>query len=303
MTAAVEVRGLLKRYGTTQALAGLDFAAKTGQVTAVLGSNGAGKTTALEVCEGFRRPDGGTVRVLDCTDPWRSDAAHRSRVGILLQDGGIPPAVRVGEMLRYAAGHYRSPRPIVELADRLGLAGLQGQRYRSLSGGQRRATAFACAVVGRPAVLFLDEPSTGLDPAARRELWSLVGDIAAEGTAVLLTTHYLEEAETLADRVVIVDAGRALADETPAALVAGRRADAFPGPPDLPVAELQRRLPPGVAVAAAEPGWYRVSGPVDPAVVAIVTGFCAERGFLPDGFGRPASLEQVFLELTGRSAP
>jgi len=218
--AAVSVESVGKTYGSVTALDGATFAAEAGQVTAVLGPNGAGKTTMVECCEGLRRPDRGSVRVLG-TDPWRAGPDHRARVGVMLQDGGLPASVKPLRLLTHLASMYAAPVPVADLAGRLGIDSFAGTSVRRLSGGQRQRVALAAALVGRPEVVFLDEPSAGLDPHARLDVCELVRSVATDGAAVVLTTHSFEEAERLADRVVIVAAGRTVADGTPAEVAAG----------------------------------------------------------------------------------
>jgi ABC-2 type transport system ATP-binding protein len=207
---AVAVTDLAKRYGSNVALDGATWQAEPGQVTAVLGPNGAGKTTMVECCEGLRRPDSGRVRVLG-TDPWRAGAEHRARVGVMLQDGGLPNAARPLSLLRHLSAMYAAPAPLGELTDRLGIGDFAATSVRRLSGGQRQRVALAAALVGRPQVAFLDEPSAGLDPHARLDVWDLVRGIADDGAAVVLTTHSFEEAERLADHIVVVAGGRVVA--------------------------------------------------------------------------------------------
>ena len=220
MPPAVVVTGLEKRYGSGIALAGADWSASAGAVTAMLGPNGAGKTTMIECCEGLRRPDGGAVRVLG-TDPWRASPEHRARVGVMLQDGGLPNAVRPLRLLQHLASLYAAPAHIDDLAERLGITEFAGTSVRRLSGGQRQRVALAAALVGRPEVVFLDEPSAGLDPHARLDVWDLVRATAAAGTAVVVTTHSFEEAERLADHIVVVAAGTVVADGTLAEVTGG----------------------------------------------------------------------------------
>jgi ABC-2 type transport system ATP-binding protein len=217
---AVRVTALGKTYGTVRALDGATWSAQAGQVTAVLGPNGAGKTTMVECCEGLRRPDTGEVRVLG-TDPWRSGPDHRARVGVMLQDAGLPMSVRPLALLTHLAKLYAAPLPVTELAERLGITGFAGTSVRRLSGGQRQRVALAAALVGSPEVAFLDEPSAGLDPHARLDVWDLVRSTAESGAAVVLTTHSFDEAERLADRIVIVAAGRVVAQGSLADVAAG----------------------------------------------------------------------------------
>jgi ABC-2 type transport system ATP-binding protein len=217
---AVRVHALTKAYGTVQALGGATWSAHQGQVTAVLGPNGAGKTTMVECCEGLRRPDSGTVEVLG-TDPWHAPAAHRARVGVMLQDGGLPNAVRPLRLLHHLARLYDAPVPVDDLAERLGITAFARTSVRRLSGGQRQRVALAAALIGRPDVAFLDEPSAGLDPHARLDVWDLVRATADAGAAVVLTTHSFDEAERLADRIVIVAHGTVVAQGSLAEVSAG----------------------------------------------------------------------------------
>lgn len=309
---AVVVSGLVKRYGGRTAVQGLDLVAPRGRLTALLGPNGAGKTTTVECCEGLRRPDGGEVRVLGL-DPVRDATALRPRVGVMLQDGGLPSTVPAAEVLRHVATMYRDPRDVGELSSRLGLDGFARTQVRRLSGGQRQRLALACAVVGRPEVVFLDEPSAGLDPQARLAVWDLVRELRDAGTTIVLTTHQMAEAEALADHVVVVDDGRTVATGTPAELVgtgAGRRTLRVSLAPDEQgaddvAADLARWLAAaGLADlrVAAEDGRLEVHGTVDPELLHHVTGWARERGRLITAMdaGR-RTLEDVFLDLTGRS--
>ncbi|GAB3445981.1 hypothetical protein GCM10027517_27640 [Phycicoccus ginsengisoli] len=220
MPPAVSVSAVAKRYGPVTALDGATWTAGSGQVTAVLGPNGAGKTTLVECCEGLRRPDSGEVRVLG-RDPWHASADHRARVGVMLQDGGLPASARPVRLLDHLARMYAAPAAVDDLVERLGIGAFAGTSVRRLSGGQRQRVALAAALVGRPEVAFLDEPSAGLDPHARLDVWDLVRSVADGGAAVVLTTHSFEEAERLADRIVIVAAGRTVAEGTPAEVAAG----------------------------------------------------------------------------------
>ena len=221
MTEAVTVHDLVRQFGPTRAVDGMTWTASAGQVTAVLGPNGAGKTTTIECAEGLQRPDGGAVRVLGTT-PWGADAAHRSRVGVMLQDGGLPNGSRPVRLLRHLAAFYADPADVDTLVQRLGIDGFSGTTVRRLSGGQRQRVALAAALVGRPEVAFLDEPTAGLDPHARLDVWDLIRETRDSGCAVVVTTHSFEEAERLADHVVIVDHGRAVAEGSVAAVTGER---------------------------------------------------------------------------------
>jgi ABC-2 type transport system ATP-binding protein len=227
---AIRVRGLRKTYVTgrrrngapngtqrVEAVRGIDLTVGSGEIVALLGPNGAGKTTTVEILEGVRRRDEGDVSVLGI-DPALADAAWRERVGIVWQTTGAFDDLTVREVVTHFAGLYRRPRPVAELIDRVGLDGKTDERIGRLSGGQRRRLDVALGIVGRPDLLFLDEPTTGFDPAARRHFWELVRALRDEGTTIVLTTHYLEEAEALADRVAVISQGRIVAEGPPADL-------------------------------------------------------------------------------------
>ena len=214
--------GLAKRYRDVVALDGATWSAQPGQVTAVLGPNGAGKTTMVECCEGLRRGDAGEVRVLGA-DPWHASADHRARVGVMLQDGGLPNAARPLPLLRHLRSLYAAPAPLDDLVGRLGIGDFATTTVRRLSGGQKQRVALAAALIGRPEVAFLDEPSAGLDPHARLDVWDLVREVADAGAAVVLTTHSFEEAERLADHIVVVAAGRVVAEGSLAEVTEGQR--------------------------------------------------------------------------------
>ena len=304
--AAVVVRGLVKHYGGVAVVDGLDLEARSGAVTAVLGPNGAGKTTTIECCEGLRSPDAGSVRVLGL-DP--SDGARlHPRVGVMLQDGGLPTAVRALEMLEHVARMYARPSDLGELADRLGITGFGRTTVRRLSGGQRQRLALAAAVVGRPEVVFLDEPSAGMDPQSRLAVWELIRELRADGVAVVLTTHLMDEAEDLADDIYVVDHGRVIAHGTTNELLTSDDATTLHASarPGLDTTALARTLAASSGtfewhVTEDEPGSYVVTGPVGPRTVATVATWFADRDELLSRVtvGR-RTLEDVFLDLTGR---
>jgi ABC-2 type transport system ATP-binding protein len=206
----VIVDDLHKAYGAVRAVTGVSWSARAGAVTAVLGSNGAGKTTTLECLEGLQRPDRGTVRVLG-SDPWRAGPEHRARVGVMLQDGGLPNTRAAGDVLEYLASLYSDPVEPRRLMQLLGITEFAGRTVRRLSGGQRQRVALAAALVGRPEVAFLDEPTAGLDPHARRDVWDVISALVREDCCVVVTTHSFEEAERLADDIVIMDHGGVVA--------------------------------------------------------------------------------------------
>jgi len=305
--AAVEVSELAKSYTGTPAVADVSFTAAAGAITAVLGPNGAGKTTTIEICAGLRRADRGSVRVLGL-DPATDAPALATRVGIMPQGGsgasGVYPSARADEVLGLYAALYAVPLPVEGLIERLGLGSVARTPWRRLSGGEQQRLSLALAVVGRPEAVFLDEPTAGLDVQGRHSTWELVRELRAAGVAVVVTTHAIDEAEQLADSVVIIDAGRVVATGPPAVLTrasgTGRRLS-FTGPPGLPIAELLLALPAGSNVAEPDPGRYVVTADITPNLAAAVTTWCAARGVLPEGLATGArSLEDVFLELTGR---
>lgn len=211
---AIEVRGLIKQYQRHRAVDAVDFDVRTGEIFALLGPNGAGKTTALEILEGYRERDAGTVEVLG-VDPAHPTLQWRSRIGLVLQESQMPAELTVRELVTRYAGYYDQPRGITSTIDLVGLAEKADARSGSLSGGQRRRLDVALALVGDPELVFLDEPTTGFDPAARRAAWSMIGALRDLGKTIVLTTHYMEEAEALADRIAIIVAGRIVARGTP----------------------------------------------------------------------------------------
>src|SRR3954464_6547637 len=274
-----------------------------GSLLALLGPNGAGKTTTVEVCEGFLRPDAGTVRVLGL-DPVRESAALRPRVGIMPQGGGAYPGVRADEMLGLVASCAASPLDPAWLLDVLGLASARRTPFKRLSGGQQQRLSLACALVGRPELVFLDEPTAGLDPQARRLVWELIGALRADGVTVLLTTPLMDEAESLADQGTIIDRGRVVAAGSPAELTRPARDGdtdqelTFTAAPGLALDSLDRALPAACTASEPRPGRYLVRGRIDPSVVATVAAWCAEHGVLADHLGvAHRNLEDVFLEL------
>ena len=299
---AVEVHGLQKRFGESVAVAELDLTVERGSVLALLGPNGAGKTTTVEVCEGFLRRDAGEVRVLGM-DPAVQGEALRPRIGVMPQGGGAYPGVRADEMLHLIASCAARPLDPAWLLDTLGLGSVGRTPYKRLSGGQQQRLSLACALVGRPELVFLDEPTAGMDPQARRLVWDLVGALRRDGVSVLLTTHLMDEAESLADRVVIVDGGRAVADGTTAELTAGRDDEQelrFRSRPSLELDLLLSALPEFYEASEVHPGDYVVRGAIDPQIVSTVTAWCARHGVLAQELRVcHRSLEDVFLELTG----
>jgi ABC-2 type transport system ATP-binding protein len=302
---AVEVEELTIRYGAVVAVDGLSFGAEAGQVTCVLGRNGAGKTSTIEALEGVRRPSGGRLSVLGL-DPQRDHATLVTKVGVMLQDVGIHPAARAGELVRHAAGLYPASVALdpPALLERVGLAGLERRTFRQLSGGEQRRLALALALVGRPELVFLDEPTSGVDPAGRQQVRSIVAGLRDEGVTVLLSTHDLTEAERLADRIVIIDHGRLRASGTLAELTAaddGTERLRFRTSSTIDVPALSAHLA-GVPVTAAGTDEYVVAAPPAPSLIASVTSWLAEQDVALSALQTGArDLEDVFLGLTSDS--
>jgi len=302
--AAVDVESLTITYGDVLAVDDLSFRAEAGEVTCVLGPNGAGKTSTIEALEGLRRPASGRLSVVGL-DPQADHRALTERIGVMLQEGGIHPALRPPEVLRHAAALYRQSLAPDALLDRLGLAGRERRTYRQLSGGEQRRLALAVALVGRPQVAFLDEPTTGVDPAGRQVIRQVIAELRHDGVTVLLTTHDLDEAERVADRVVIVDHGRLVADGTVTELVAGEGAGdrvRFGAPAGIDTGALSDHLG-GVPVTETAPGDYEVAAPPAPATVAAITAWLAERDLpLADLRAGRQRLEDVYLRLTAEGS-
>jgi ABC-2 type transport system ATP-binding protein len=309
--AAIVVRDLVKRYRRRAVVDGISFEVARGEVFALLGPNGAGKTTTVEIIEGYRRRDNGDVVVLG-TDPRRGGRALRARVGLMLQQGGFEPRARAIEIVRLFAAFHADPRNPDELIDLVGLRNVARTRYRRLSGGERQRLALAVALVGRPEVLILDEPTAGMDPAARAATRQVVLDLRAEGLAVLLTTHDLVDVERIADRAAILVAGRVIATGTPAELSGqGRRLNLRFGRPlgNHDVAALRGILTEGWPDLRAERTVGDSAGAVvdgvrtDPALVAAIAMWAASRGLqIVELRAASGSLEDRYLELTGDTA-
>ncbi|MHB2023841.1 MAG: ABC transporter ATP-binding protein [Mycobacteriales bacterium] len=288
--AAILAEGVVKRYRSLTALDAVSFAAPAGAVTALLGPNGAGKTTLVEICEGYRVPDAGTVLVLGAA-PGSSEC--RPRVGVMLQSGVGYPGATPREMLTLLASFARHPHDVAGLLELVGLSAAADRPLRRLSGGEKQRTSLAMALVGRPELVVLDEPTAGMDVSARHQTWQVIADLRRDGVSVLLTTHYLEEAERLADHVVIVDRGRVVAAGHPGEL-SGEARLTFTAPPGL------HPEVGGLQVVESPAGHYTVRGAVSPQAVAALTAWCAERGVLvTDLRTGSTSLEEVFMSLTG----
>lgn len=298
--AIIEVVDLVKRYDRKVAVDGVSFTVDEGEIFGILGPNGAGKTTTVECVEGLRTPDGGTIRV-DGLDPRRDRAELRTRLGAQLQQSELPDRIRVGEALDLYASFYRDPADWRELLDRLGLGDRARTEYRHLSGGQKQRVSIALALVGRPRVAVLDELTTGLDPQARRDTWSLVEQIRDSGVTVLLVTHFMEEAERLCDRLAVIDAGRLVAVDSPAGLVArldGEQTVRFrpTGPLD---PELLRELPEVSRVERHGPQLVVVGkGNLLHAVTSLLA---RNQVVAADLRIEQADLDDAFIHLTGRT--
>jgi ABC-2 type transport system ATP-binding protein len=299
--AAITVSGLRKRYGDHEAVRGIDFEVKAGEVFGFLGPNGAGKTTTIEILEGYRERTGGDVQVLGA-DPEHAGAAWRNRIGLVLQECELDGRLTVRETLELFAGLFTSPRPVGETIEVVGLKGREGDRVGSLSGGQRRRVDVAVGIVGDPELVFLDEPTTGFDPAARRDAWNMIEGLRSLGKTVFLTTHYMDEAQHLADRVAILRDGQIAAEGTPDSLgTETATVVTFRRPEGLALEELTAAVGVEPAVAGAE-----VSIKTDDAQATLLRllRFADERSLtLADLEARRPSLEDVFLELVGPGSP
>ena len=291
--AAISVRGLRVTYGAIEAVRGIDLDVRTGEILALLGPNGAGKTSTVEVLEGFRTASGGEVSVLGA-DPHRAPRAWRERLGIVLQESSPELGLTVRECLRLYAGYYTAPRGVDETLALVGLEERADHEASKLSGGQRRRLDVALALIGDPELIFLDEPTTGFDPAARRQAWEVIGGLRALGKTIVLTTHYMEEAERLADRIVVMARGEIVADGTPATLGGRDRAAAI----------VTFSLPAGAAgpppgAEADERGRVTLRTERPMADLHELTGWALDRGLeLTDLEIRRPTLEDVYLELT-----
>ena len=310
---AIHIAGLRKRYGSRLILDGIDLDVAGGELLALLGPNGAGKTTLVEIIEGYRRADGGTLRVLG-RDPWNAGPELRARIGLMLQEGGVDPRVRPLEALRLYASFFRHPRDPGEVLDLVGLRAAAETRYRRLSGGERQRLALGLAIIGRPDLLVLDEPTAGMDPAARGATRTLIADLRRAGATILLTTHDLGDVERLADRVAILNQGRIVAIGTPAELTGGA----------LPVVRVRLAAPPSqaqlAALQAAVAGVHdgarveadpaagttalRLAGilPGPDVIAALAVACAAATARIVDLRTTGGSLEERYLELTGDAA-
>jgi ABC-2 type transport system ATP-binding protein len=298
----IEVRGLRKSYDGVQAVAGIDLEVRAGEVFAFLGPNGAGKTTTVEILEGYRRRDAGDVLVLG-VDPAGAGRDWRARIGVVLQESQPEDELTVGECLSLYAGYYPRPRPVDQTLELVGLAGRRSARCGRLSGGQRRRLDVALALIGDPELIFLDEPTTGFDPAARKSAWDVIAGLRDLGKTIFLTTHYMEEAEYLADRIAVLAAGRIVAEGT-AATLGGRDTEASVVRFTLPSGLSAADLPPVVAAAVTDdPGRQVVARTLSPLpLLGALAGWAQARGVdLPDLQVLRPTLEDVYLHLTRES--
>ena len=295
---AVEVEDLVVRYGDLVAVDRVGFTAQAGEVLALLGPNGAGKTSTIEVLEGYQRPAAGAVRVLG-HDPWRDRRAVVGRIGVMLQEGGVHPGIRPPEVLRLFAAMFPAPADPDELLRRVGLDERRSATWRQLSGGEQQRLSLALALVGRPEVAFLDEPTAGVDVRGRQVIRTIIRELADGGAAVVLCTHELDEAEKVADRVVIIDRGRVVATGSLDELRAGTTGEVrFSAIPEIDVDALGRHL--GGIVEEVALGEYVVRGSDDPKLAAKLTGWLANHDIaLGDLRAGRHRLEDVFLALTG----
>jgi len=285
----------------------VSLVAGRGEVTALLGANGAGKTTTIECAQGLQKRSGGTISLLG-EDPGNAGAELRSRVGVMLQDGGLPPSARPIPLLRHIAGMYRNPRPLDELVQRLGIDAFSRTNVRRLSGGQKQRLALAAALIGNPEVLFLDEPSAGLDPQSRQLVFGLISELRDSGMGIILTTHLMDDAQRLADYVYIIDAGRNVAEGTVAQLLQHHTPDMtrkdhvrtlhFEALPGL---DFRGVLPREVEIRETRAGSYSATGVLTPEDLAALTAWWAAHGVMPGSMSMEArSLEDVFLDISGR---
>lgn len=311
-TPALEITGLIKDVGPLpgadgrmkRVVSNISLTAHHGAVTALLGSNGAGKTTTIECAQGLQRRTGGDIRLLG-RDPELADAQLRGRVGVMLQDGGLPPSSRPVPLLHHVAGLYAHPLPVAELVTRLGIGDFSHTTIRRLSGGQRQRVALAASLLGNPEVLFLDEPSAGLDPQSRIMVFELIRELRDAGKAIILTTHLLDDAQRLADYVYIVDKGETVAAGTVPELLAqstkerAHRSFTFAAPARLDLGTLMR---PGLDVLEDRPGHYSLHGSLEANDLARFGQWCARHGIVPDAISLASqSLEDVFLAIAAGS--
>jgi ABC-2 type transport system ATP-binding protein len=298
--AALVVDKLQKSYGPNRVVDDLSFKVRPGEIFALLGPNGAGKTTTIETLEGYRKPDSGSVRVLGL-DPVREGASLKPQIGVMLQQDGLYPDLSAREVLSLFAGYFADPANVADMLARVGLTDVAKTRYRRLSGGQKRRLALAVTLVGKPRLVFLDEPTTGMDPQARLATWEIIRELKRSGVTILLTTHLMDEAERLADRVAIIDHGRLIALDTPAGLTGVQDANVvrFVAPTGLDITQLAA-LTSASSAQEIRPGSYLLETTSAPALLAELTAYLRDHNItlseLRVGHG---SLEDLFLRLTG----
>ena len=298
MSTALEINDLVVRYGTKTAVAGLSMTARLGSVTAVVGPNGAGKTTTVETCEGYRSPTAGSVRVLGL-DPVADSAALRPRIGVMLQEGGVPSSAKVGETLEHFARFYQNPQNPRELINLLGLSDVSAT-YRRMSGGEQQRLKFAIAIIGRPELVFLDEPTAGLDAHAKRIVWDVVNQLRASGVGIILTTHLMDDVEQLADEVFVVHHGRVVGNGSPEELTSSELPTmTFRATAGINLASLSASLPNGVSVVEASAGSYRLTGIAGSQALKLISDRSSEQDIdVHDLNTGRRKLEDVFMELT-----
>ncbi|GAB3075031.1 ABC transporter ATP-binding protein [Corynebacterium aquatimens] len=294
---------VVKRFGEKTAVNGLSFEVGAGEIFALLGPNGAGKTTTIEMCEGFGRPDSGRITVLGL-DPQKEPEKVRSRIGIMLQGGGSYSGIKVREMLNLTASYNKDPLDPEWLIELFGLSGVANTTYRRLSGGQQQRLSFALALIGRPELVFLDEPTAGMDAQTRRATWDLIGALREDGVTVILTTHMMPEAEALADQIAIIDHGKLIAWGTPAEITSSDHTPFIEITTDRPLDLTEKwRDASGKPVVLTRSGElsYQIEGDPSPDLIAAVAHEAACQGVLIHQLGvARKSLEDVFLDLTGR---
>ena len=298
-SSAISVHGLRMHYGSNEVVCGIDLEVRTGEVFAFLGPNGAGKTTTVEILEGYRKRTGGEVSVL-ATDPARADAGWRARIGVVLQESQPEPELSVTECLSLYAGYYPTPRPVAETIDLVGLSASAKTRCGTLSGGQQRRLDVALALIGDPELIFFDEPTTGFDPSARRSAWELIAGLRSLGKTIFLTTHYMEEAEELADRIAVIAAGQIVAEGTPGTLGGRDRESAlvrFSLPAGLTTDELPAEVKAATVTAADGSLEARAQNPLP--LLGVLAAWAATRDLqLSDLTVSRPTLEDVYLHLT-----
>jgi ABC-2 type transport system ATP-binding protein len=297
---SVEVHDLVIRYGNRTAVDGLSLTAEPGQITALLGPNGAGKTSTVESLEGYRRPQSGTVKVLGL-DPVADRRAVVGRIGVMLQRGGVYPVLNARQVLELFSRYYPKPQSVDHLLNLVSLNSVAKTPWRQLSGGEQQRLSLALALVGRPEVVFLDEPTAGVDPEGRLDVRNVIADLKEGGVCVLLTTHELPEAEILADRVIIVKGGKQVAEGTPTELttLGGAAAVRFSAPAHLDIRDLADKL--GAHVSEYEPGHYRIEADGSPKLTSDLAAWLAEQNANMTDLRTSRTLEEVYLDLVGET--